>query len=550
MAGLRDLINDPAASWRALNQSQRIALMVGAAILVSAAIVTYLWASAPTYVPLYTGLSARSGGNVVSTLDKMNIPYRVENNGSVIEVPRAQASSLRLKLAAKGLPGSGQVSFQDLSNEPLGTSEFVQRVQYQRALSSALAHTIESLSAVAAAKVSLAIPPHPVFLDDTRKPTASVLVTLRTGQSLGSTQVTGIQHLVASAVVGLSDKNVSVVDQSGALLSGAGQSQLGAGPEQLSYKEAVERRLKHQIAQLLTPIVGEGHIRVSVAADINYAKAKQASVVYGKSHVLSQQYRLGGHGAQGVFGIPGAVSHTPPGSASAPLHLARQLLGGKTRGKRTKAAGGRTALTPARMRNISRTVNYQNDRTVTEQVIPPGAIKRLSVAVLIDGHPAKKGKGKSSKGAVTAGEIARISSLVKNSVGFNASRGDSVSVVAMPFARKATVSAPKQAWWRSPLVPVAARYGGGLIALALLWFFLIRPILNATLGKLNPDKGDDDGSPKEVVVDGEMLEARQEAERIARSEATLAMRLQEAHEVVDTHPGMAAKVIRSWMQDA
>lgn len=540
---LKNLLADPAGSWRAMAQSQRIALMVATAVLVSVAVVAYLWASAPTYVPLYTGLSSHSGGEVISALEKMNIPYRVGAGGAVIEVPHSQADSIRLKLAAKGLPSSGKVSFQSLSGEPLSTSSFVQRIQYQQALSTALSRTIESLSAVQSAEVTLAIPHRPVFMDDTRKPTASVLVELRPGASLGSRQVVGIQHLVASAVVGLTDKNVSVVDEAGNLLSGATDDPLGSGTGELGYQEQVERSLQEQVEALIAPIVGAKHVRVSVEADINYARVKTASVVYGKSHVLSEQWHQtsDGAGSRGI-GIPGALSHIPPGAASAPISRTATSASRAATGHAARASS--TSMSP---QDQSRTVNFQNDHTVTEQVAPPGAIKKLSVAVLIDeGTVARQRgkKGKISKGGVPAREIKRITALVKNSIGFNAQRGDSVSVVAIPFAQHVAAKPAPASWWSSPLVPMAGKYLAGLFGLALLWFLFFRPVFAAVLGHLDK-RGDSGGSgiPEHAGA------AEAAVQEMAKKEVALAETLKGVREAIENDPAVAARIIRRWMSD-
>ena len=552
---LKTLLSDPAGSWRAMTQSQRIGLMVAIAVMASAGIVAYLWASAPTFVPLYTGLSSRSGGQVISALGKMSIPYRVSAGGAVIKVPASDANSVRLKLAAQGLPSSGKVSYESLESEPLGTSDFVQHVQYQQAVSTALSRTIESLSAVQSARVTLAIPPRPIFMDDTRKPTASVLLVLRPGTSLEGRQVVGIQHLVASAVVGLSDSDVSVVDQNGNLLNGTSGGPLGDGTGQLGYREQVERRLEAQVVALLSPIVGEKHVRVSVAADINYAKVKTAAIVYGKSHVLSEQWHLSSDGASGkASGVPGALSHVPPGAASAPF----------------SASAGRSATalavsgTSGVPRDQSRTVNYQNDRTVTEEVAPAGAIKRLSVAVLIDQAAVgrngstttgvtsvKTGKtGKSAKtvkrvkSAISSGEIARLTQLVKDSIGFDAARGDSVSVMAVPFAAPEVSDPPSAPWWSSPLVPVLGRYLAGLVGLVLIWFLILRPVLRAAVGRMDSSSGADLNNLPEHAGEAEAA-----VQRMARNEANLAAQLGDAHVAVDRDPAAAARVIRRWMSN-
>lgn len=528
MAGLTTLLRDPAGVWRSMNQGQRFALMVGVALLVSIGAATYMWASAPTFVPLYRSLSLRSGGRVIAALGRMNVPYRVNNEGSTIEVPLAQVDAVRLKLAAKDLPGSGRLSFQNMGSQSLGESRFTLHVQYQQALESALEHTIESLNAVSTARVNLAIAPQPVFLGDSRKSTASVLVLLRSGASLGTAQISGIQHLIASSVVGLLDKNVAVVNQDGTLLSGAALTQMGGGPEQLSYQNTIEQRLRQQILVLLQPIMGVGHVRVGVAAEINFSKVRSASVSYGKGQVLSEQSRSSTAGMLGAQGIPGAVSNTPPGAASAPF-----------------AAGSIAAIAAASagkakgVLESNRTTNFQNNRTVTQQVIPPGAIERLNIAVLLDKSTGGTTKGAGKQGAQSsAARIARITALVKNAVGFDAARGDSINVTSMRFTPTPTINRPQQPWWKSPLAAMGAKYAAGLVAFLLGWMILIRPIMRAALRRIEPAS---------VLSAAAGMETG--AQHVSVPDTSQEVRLRETRDAVAGDPAAAAKIIKNWMKD-
>ncbi len=530
MAGLRQALADPAAAWKGMSQGQRVGAMAALALFISAAIVSVMWANSPAFQPLYSGLSLRSGGEVIAALGKLNVPYRVSGGGSIIEVPAGRVDSLRLKLAAEGLPSTGEISFASLSKQPLGTSQFVQRVQYQRALAGALARTIDSLSAVHSAQVNLAIPPPPVFMDDNRKPTASVLLVLNPGETLSAMQVMGIEHLVAAAVTGLDDRNVSIIDQNGNLLSGAGLEGAVAGPAQLSYQNKVEQGLEMQIVGLLSPIVGVGHVKVSVAADIAFSKGRTASVTYGKGHVLSKQARLSKNGlSTRAVGIPGALSNTPPGAAAAPLVQAPSSQTG-------------SGISRSGSQQSSSTVNYQNDRVVKDLTITPGVVKRLSIAVLLDYRSVKGAKGKTKSMPLPAAEITRITTLVKNAVGFNAARGDGISVVSMPFASKqAPVAVPPLPWWHSPLVPVALRYLVAVLGFLLLWFLLIRPILKAALKRIEAHAAGARAVPEEAAM------AQAEAQRIATSEAGLSRQIHAAREVIDKDPSGAAEVMREWL---
>jgi flagellar M-ring protein FliF len=454
---------DPLRVWRQMSLNQRLTWLAGLAALLALIIVTLLWSSRLDYQVLYTNLSERDGGAVIGELQKLNVPYRITGGGAVIEVPAAQVYATRMKLAASGLPKGAGVGFEILDKEPMGTSQFVERVNYQRALEGSLGRTIESLSAVESATVHLAIPKPSVFLSESEKPSASVLLKLYPGRVLSGAQVAGIVHLVSSAVAGLSDKDVSVVDQDGNLLTAGPRADSGIQPEQLAYRNTIEQQYRKQIEALLAPLVGSDGVRVAVSADLDFAKTESSSVFYGQGHVLSQQQQTSNSVGSGTLpaGVPGTLTNQPPGGAVAPFTVG-SASAPLTPQQFTQITPSLKTLAPTAA-SSSATTNYDLDKTVSHTQQPVGTIKRLSVSVLVNDQT-RGGK----PAPMSAAQLAQMKQLVENAIGFNAQRGDTVSVINMPFTAAQKEAEKALPWWRQAWLWDAARQTAPyLIALIL-----------------------------------------------------------------------------------
>lgn len=437
-------LQDPMGAFRQLNMNQRFTLLAGLAAIIALIVVTLMWTGRLDYQVLYTNLSERDGGAVIGELQKLNIPYRITGGGAVIEVPSDQVYATRMKLAAGGLPKGAGVGFEVLDKEPMGTSQFVERVNYQRALEGSLARTIEALSAVDSATVHLAIPKPSVFLSEAEKPSASVLLKLYPGRVLSGAQVAGIVHLVASAVSGLADQNVSVVDQDGNLLTAGPRADSGIQPEQLAYRNTIEQQYRKQIEALLAPLVGSDGVRVAVSADIDFAKTESSSVFYGQGHVLSQQQQTSNSTGSGNLpaGVPGALSNQPPGGVTAPFTVG-SASAPLTPQQLTQITPSLKTLAPTSA-SSSATTNYDLDKTVSHTQQPVGTVKRLSVSVLVNDQ-AKGGR----QTPMSTQQLAQMKQLVENAIGFNTQRGDKVSVINMPFAAAQQAAEKALPWWRA-----------------------------------------------------------------------------------------------------
>lgn len=553
----------PLGTFRQMNVNQRFNLLAGLAALVALIVVTLMWTSHIDYQPLYTNLSERDGGDVIGELQKLNVPFRITSGGAVIEVPAGQVYATRMKLAADGLPRGAGVGFDILDKEPMGTSQFVERVNYQRALEGSLGRTIQALSAVDTATVHLAIPKPSVFLSQSEKPSASVLLRLYPGRVLSAAQVAGISHLVASAVAGLDDAQVSVVDQNGNLLSANAKNESGIQPDQLAFRDAVERQYRRQIEALLTPLVGGEGVRVAVAADLDFAKTESSSVAYGKEHVLSQQQ----HSSNSVgnaslpAGVPGALTNQPPGGVTAPFTVG-SASAPLTPREFTQITPSLKTLAPTAA-SSSATTNYDLDKTVSHTQNPVGAVKRLSVSVLINNQGAD-GKPR----PISAQQIAQMKQLVENAIGFDAKRGDTVSVVGMPFTAAQKAAEATVPWWRAAWLWDGVRQAAPYVVALILGLLAYRTARRA-LGGGKPAKNKKGGG-KGVEAAPEEAEggasaaghaagagaggtARAAPGELAPDTVHLSNTLEAdtavSRELVKQDPRRAAQVVKEWLSD-
>lgn len=557
------LLQAPFAALRRLTMNQRIGVAAGVAALVALIAATLMWSSRPNYEVLYTNLSEGDGGAVIAELGKLNIPYTITDGGAVIRVPSDQVYSTRMKLAAEGLPKGAGVGFEVLDHEPMGTSQFVEQVNFQRALAGNLARTIESLSAVQSATVNLAIPKPSVFLSDTDKPSASVLLKLYPGRVLSAAQVAGIVHLVSSGVAGLSDKAVTVVDQDGNLLTAQSQSDSGIEPTQLAYRTQVEQQYRKQIESILSPLVGSDGVRVAVSADLDFGKTETSSVTYGQGHLLSQQTQSSNSVGNATLagGVPGAISNQPPGGAVAPFTV----------------GSASAPLTPAQFQQItpqlkqlaptatssSATNNFDLDKTVSSTKEAVGNVRRLSVAVLVDDQAG--GSGAAAKPhPLSPAQMAQIRQLVQDAIGFNARRGDQVSVVNMPFTNQ---SAAEKAvpLWRQPWIWDAVRQAVPYLIALVLGLMLLRTVKRlAASGPLRAEATEPGGSGSSgggsmapgaaggAAGGAAMAGGHAQGEMapdVVRLSNTFESDAAVARELVKQDPRRAAQVVKEWLAD-
>jgi flagellar M-ring protein FliF len=533
-------------------------VVIGGAIAVALAVVTaiWLWSSAPDYKVLFSNFSDRDGGAITASLDQMGVKYKFSEGGTAILVPAEQVHNVRLKLAAQGLPRAGNVGFELLENQKLGTSQFVEQVNYQRSLEGELANSIQSVSAVASARVHLALPKPSVFVREQQKPTASVLLNLQPGRTLDQAQVSAIVHLVASSVPELPASNVTVVDQNGNLLSDTaarGGKQLD--PNQLKYVEALQQNIVKQVESIIVPIVGPNNVRAEATAEVDFAQVDTAAEMYKPNSppepqaIRSQQTsESSGPGSANPSGIPGALSNQPPGVATAPID------GG------APAANAQAATTAAAAGGPTRkdaTTNYEVDKTLRFEQKPMGGIKRLTVGVVVNYRRSTDPKtGKVMIKPLSAAEVTQINELVKQAMGYNQTRGDTLNVANAPFDGIDKPAEQALEWWKDPnnlpLAKDVAKYLFIALVLAFLWYRILRPLLKPVMKQFDkavempPEPEPEEPEPgSQPDMDAEMQAIREAEEQ--KQVIVYKSNLDMAKTLAQNDPRIVANVIKEWL---
>ncbi len=550
-------------------------LLIGIAAAVAAGVWIVLWSRGPTYSLLYANLSAQQEAQVVQALQAAQIPYQLDPTTNGVEVPAEQLDAARLKLAGQGVTQGDSFAALD-KGSGFGVSQFIENVRYQHALESELAHTIASMQQVSAARVNLAVPRQSVFVSDQTAASASVFVELRAGNVLGPEQVQAIVNLVASSVPDLSPAHVTVVDQNGQLLSGPkGDSAYAMDEQNYDMVHRIESDDARRIVELLSPLVGPGLVHADVVAELNTGTSEQAKELYKPNSqiVRSEQISEQSSGSGGPHGVPGSLSNEPPapGTLASPpqAKVAKTAktgtagtTGNTTTTKSAAAAGAagssgaaatvavKSALEPVGgagghvlSSNITR--NYEIDRTLDYSRQPAGQIRRLSVAVLVGYRTVKGSGGKVKQVPLSTQELARVTQLVKNAVGYNAARGDSVSVVNepldLPHAAHGEFEAP--ALWQRPLFWNLVKIGAGLIGVLVLVLAVLRPLVRSLLTP----------SARPAVALAQVgTDASGEAAPQAQKDAVVKVlsheqQLANARALVSQDPKRVAQLVRGWV---
>jgi flagellar M-ring protein FliF len=442
---------------------KQILLLVGLAAAVAAGVALVLWSQGANYTPLYSGLNDRDMGEITAQLDSSGVPYKLDAGGAVL-VPSDRKYEVRMDLASAGLPrGTGFGIDEMPDRSTFGQTPFMENALYVRAVETELARTIGSMQPVESARVHLALPPQSVFLRQKREPSASVMLRLFSGRRLDDEQVQSVVHLVASSVPDLMPTRVTVVDQTGALLtSPESDSTASMTNSQFEYRKQLEQDYSQRIETLISSIVGADRVRASVSAELDFTVTEETresfdpNVQVVRSEQTSEDSRRG----DGVQGVPGALSNQPPEVAPA-------------------VAGGAAATTTNDPQSVSRsaTRNFELDKTVSHTRQATGIIQRLSIGVLIDNKPPATGRGAAQP--LPEAELASLTELVKQAVGFDEMRGDTISMLNSAFQPAAAVpNTPAPSFWETPTFWSIARQvlGAGLV-LALAWFVL-RPMMS------------------------------------------------------------------------
>ncbi len=463
--------------------ARQVLLLAGIAAAVALGVAIVLWSRGPNFGLLYAGLAPKDAADIVQVLQTANEPYKLGSNGTSVFVPAADVDSLRLRLASQGLPkGSASSRDVDTPDSAFGMSDSAEANRNRQLLEQDLQRTIASLQSIESARVHLALPKPSAFIRDNQQASASVLVTLYQGRKLSQSQVAAIVHLVAASVPNLDPSRVSVIDQQGQLLTDSDDSAGGEiDNERMRVTALVENTYAQRVESILTPLVGASHVRAQVHVDLDFKDSRQASEIYGKdkqalrSEQVSSETRTDGAGAGGV---PGALSNQPPATTRQPTAANPNAA--------PAVASAVSSATPSESSNNA-TRNYEVDRTISYTNDPAGDITRMSVAVIVDNKQVMGKDGKVESVPLGKAELAHLTELTRSAVGFDAKRGDVVSVVNEPFKHApAPQDAPAASFWQRPGVMDLIKQGLGVLAALLLAFGLLRPMLRGLLRNDRP----------------------------------------------------------------
>lgn len=535
-------------SWRekvaALDRNQRIMIGAVGALVVAGLVAALIFSRQPDYRVLFSNLSDKDGGAIVAQLASMNVPYKYTEGGGAIMIPADRIHDVRLKLATQGLPKGAVSGFEIMENSKFGITQFQERVNYQRALEGELTRSIMGLSAVQNARVHLALPNQNGFFREQQKPSASVLLTLYPGRMLDRTQIAGIVHLIASSVPEMLPSAVSVLDDSGKLLSQApNPDESPVDIQQLMYQQQLEKQYTQRILDILEPVVGKGNVKAQVTAELDFSRSESTSEIHAPnqgqapSAVRSQQVleAIGEKEPVPPTGVPGAVSNQPPQTAAAPINGAAPVL------QAANAENSNILTIPGSKRES--VTNYEVDKTIKVTRSSTGTIKRMTAAVVVNYLPGATAEGTVVPQALTEAQQAQMLALVRETIGYNAERGDSVNLMNAQFQQDTGRLASDLPLWQQPETIALAKsvmWPVGLVLAALILALgVVRPILKARKKK------------EQAQLD---LLAADEIERPALAaplkpgEPTPEeLRLQQARALAKQNPIAVANIVKTWV---
>ncbi|MFA5678510.1 MAG: flagellar basal-body MS-ring/collar protein FliF [Pseudomonas sp.] len=534
-----------------LPMMRQFALLVGLAASVAIGFAVVLWSQQPEYRPLYGSMDNLNASQVVDVLQQSRIRYKVEPNSGALLVRSEDLADARLQLASAGVvQGDGNVGFEILDRErSLGTSQFMETTQYRRGLEGEMARTISSLYNVKAARVHIAMPRSTVFVRDDRKPSASVLLELYSGRKLEPAQVMAIVNLVATSVPELSKDQVTVVDQQGNLLSDQNElNELTIAGRQFDHTRRLEDTYTRRVHSILQPVLGTGNYKAEVSADVDFSTLESTSENFNpesslrSEQVLTEQRAAG----QGPQGIPGALSNQPPGTTQVP----EQVIDPET--------GEPVVVAAARDSREQATRNFELDRQISYTRQQQGRLTRLSVAVVVDNHrQVDAATGEVTSVPLSAAELSNLTQLVRDAVGYDQARGDSVSVVNSAFVPTGEVLdiAPVP-FWTQPWFWDMAKQALGILFVLVLVFGVLRPVLKG-IGGGNRQTSDSQGYP--ALSDDAMLgdDLRDDTVSLSAPEAgpvllpppgaAYEQQLNAIKGLLAEDPGRVAQVVKEWI---
>ncbi len=562
LAAPEDNMHPALRSLMKLSPGRQIGLMLALAVSIAIGLAVVLWAQAPNYDLLFSGVAEKDSAEILEALDKLGVEYKVEPGSGALMVPADKVRELKLKLAAQGLPRTSSLGYELLDKDNgFGTRKNVEMMRFQRALEGEIALTIQTIQNVKTAKVLLALPVQSVFVRERKKPSASVVVELFQGRTLEKQQIESIVHLVASSVPLMEAGQVTVVDHKGRLLSSKDTPEdISLTTKQFEYKKNIEEHLRERIENILTPLLGSEGMRAQISADVDFTVTEKTQEMFNPDlpALRSEQTQEDNSSLSKVQGVPGALSNQPP-----PTGVAPEVASGQE--KQANAESGSNSKSATR--------NYELDKTITHTRLATGALRRLSVAVVVDDKHVLV-DGNSSQQAYSQEELNQLRDLVKQAVGYDNSRGDQVTVSNVTFkAPEVMEDLAEPIWERAWFLDVLKLVLAAAV-LMLLILKVLRPAFATLIGKDEKEEQlkalekaqmeaeamggvvrfDENGKPVAVRVDeetGEVLGLTSAAEDLLLLESpqSYEKRLEYVQKLIDEDPKLVAQVIKTWLKD-
>ncbi len=532
---------------------RQIGFLIAIAASVALGVYVTMWSQTPNYSLLYGSLSSQDIGQVLDSLQKSNITYRVDESSGAIMVPTSKVHEARIKLAGEGLPKSANAGYGVLQEDQgMGTSQFIEKARYHHALETELARSISTIKSVRSARVHLAMPKQSVFVRNRKPVSASVLVDLYSGHRMSVEQIAAISNLVAASVPNLDVGNVNIVDQNGRLMTnGDSARELALTSSQFQYTSRVEESYMKRIEDILVPIVGQDGVKAQVTADFDFTSTEQTRESYNpdlpaiRSEQLEEE-TLSADSA--LLGVPGALSNQPPAEGSAPEVAEGTGVNGNTADSQSSTQ--------------RRTVrNYEIDKTISHTRKSVGKLQRLSVAVVIDHKKEVQADGSLARVEHSPEEIERFNGLIKEAIGYEATRGDTVNVISAQFAiPQAPEPLPEIPIYMQPWTwDIAKQVLGGLFVIFLV-FGVLKPAMKKMVDKeITLHQTALAGSAGMVQLDGPGSSASDNLNNNTAIGSNENLQLgpptdydksiDAVKQVITENPKVAATVVKNWVED-
>ena len=514
----------------------QISMLFGLAAVLALSVAVIMWATRPEYTTFMDNLSDADVSAISSVLAANEIPFKLDPVTGKLMVANNQKQQARLLVSADGLPNSSPQGFELLKQDSsLGTSQFLESARYQHALETELSRSVSSMRNVESARVHLALPKRTAFIRKKDRSSASVMVKVSAGRELDKGQITSIVHLVASSVPYLEPKNVTVVDQWGHLLS---STEMDAGlmhsRKQLAYKNEIEKLYVDRIESMLAPIFGYGRVKVQVNAEMDFTRVESTQELFDsdvdkiRSEQIIDQQQVG---VTGAIGVPGALSNQPPAGGTV---------------EQTPAEEEQAAQQPPTNTNRNSVRNYELDKTIRHVQQPAGEVQRITVAVVADDWVTVSAAGEETRTPLSEEDISLISGIVREAIGFNEERGDSVSVYNKSFQSVEVEEIPELPIWKQEWFASLIKQSLAGIAILLIIFMIIKPAMKTLQGRYIEAKPGQN-KPAGLITDGSTSPDSPKA--LESSFPNYVEQLAMAKQLVNQDPKQVAKVVKSWVSN-